>query len=185
MKTKSLLASLLLIALALPAFAQTDTNAPPIQIPGISWDFLTNLPSAGTFDATKFDVSTGILLKSKGLENAIHFDFDYHTNWMFTAEIQNGITATVVDAFQLGLGYRIAWPNAEVYGQGIGRRTWTTDLGQRPSFQGGGAIGSTWRPMTGGRFMLGTEIRILTPEHGSVIRGSAILEPYVFTKFIF
>lgn len=186
---KSLPVFSLLILLSLcpcgTSTAQT-TNSPPIQIPPLSLDFLTNLPTASSFESAKFGFSAGALLKSGGLENALKFDGYFHTNWMGSIEIQNSPSSTIVDALAAHFGYRWAWPSAEVYSQAGARRTWTTDVsGRPPNFQALGLVGASWLPRTGGRFLLGSEARILTSPTGSVLQTRPAGEFVGWMKLIF
>lgn len=175
---------LAILAIAVGVEAQSNTNAPPLPVFPFSFDQLTNLPSADTFQSASFGVGSGLILKRANVENNIKFDFYYKTNWMFSGEIQNGPVSTVIDAFSLHAGYRKAWASSEFYAQGGGRRNWVSDAGQKPSFQGLLDLGFAYRPFTGGRFMINPELRVLTPSHGSVFKGQGELEPALLMKLL-
>lgn len=183
---KTLLASaLLIIGLAIPVKAQTSTNTPPIQLPGISWDFLTNLPPAPSFTAAKVGIDAGSLLRAGVLEAALKVSYYYNTNWAFSAQIQNGPGGDVIDAFDLRAGYRLAWNSADVSAQIGGRRTWNNGDNLRPSWQGGLFLSANWLPTTSGRWVLGTDVNILTSPTGSAfnMRPGLQFMPHIGYRF--
>lgn len=157
---------ILLFSLCLTASAQTNT-VPSLPIP-ISLDFLTNIPTVTNFTQATFGLETGAKLQNSTLENLIKGDLYLRTNWMISAEIENGPSSTVVDSLSLYGGYRKAWSNAEVYAELGGRRNWSTvgDIG--PGWQGVVLFGAAWIPITGGHMSLLGGIEIATPPTGAI-----------------
>lgn len=170
------------------SLAQAQTNqpvAPPLQIPGISWDWLTNIPSAKGLDSAKFGLSLGVVVNG-AIENEVKLDAYVKTNWMVSAAIQNSPSSSVIDKMSIHAGYRAAAPNYELYAQFMGRRNWTTDAANiKPSYQIGADFGGSWVPVTGGTWLLGAEFRVLTSDTGKVFDTRPQAEALAFLKKAF
>lgn len=186
------LISLLFLACALPVMAQTTngptTNVPPATslfwIPGFNLDFLTNLPTASGFDTAHFGITAGVVTKDANVLNNLKGDIYIHTNWMFSAEIQNA--PNLIDNASIYFGYRLTpTPNHEMYAQVLGRRTLSTDAsGTPPGWQGGISVGYGFTPMSGGKLQIITEARMLTSPHGSIFSKSPPTEVMAGVKML-
>jgi hypothetical protein len=170
---------------SLPSVAETPDPTPLPAAGFINLDFLTNIPTAGSYLDSRFAVGAGVLLRNGSVENELKADCYFRTNWVLSAAIQNAPSATVVDSFTVFAGYRKAWAGAEVYGQALVRRTWALNAGDRPGYQAGALLGASWTPMSGGHFSLGTEARLLTSPNGPALGTRPAAELVVFTKILF
>lgn len=158
MKSKLIIILAAAVALlALPTFAQT-TNTIPVPL---NLDVLTNLPSITNFSAATIGLETSAAVENGQVANYIKGDFYIHTNWMISGEIQNAPVSTVLDSASLYFGYRKTWSNAELYAQVGGRRVFTTDA-TKPCWRGALLLGTSWYPITGGRFALTASTAFLT-----------------------
>lgn len=146
----------LLTLLALPAFAQTNTIPVPLNL-----DVLTNLPNTTNFSAATIGLETGVAVENGQVANYIKGDFYIRTNWMISGEIQNAPVSTVLDSASLYFGYRKQWSNAELYAQIGARRVFTTDA-TAPCWRGAVLLGTSWYPITGGKFALTASTAFLT-----------------------
>lgn len=198
MKIKLAIIGLSLIAgMAITASAQTNstnfahiTPPPPptaglFNIPGISLDFLTNLPTASGFDTAKFGVEAGVVAKNTEILNSLKGDLYLHTNWMISLEIQNA--PNVLNNASVYFGYRLmAKPSQELFAEAFARRTLVIDAaGTPPGTQGGLSVGYSFNVMTGGKFVSSTEARIMTSPHGPVLSSSPPAELVTYLKLLF
>lgn len=163
----------------------TQPTAGLFDIPGISLDFLTNLPTASGFDTAKYGVGAGVAAKNGEVLNSLKGDLYLHTNWMISLEIQNA--PNVLNNAGLLAGYRlIAKPSQELFVQGLIRRTLVTDAGgTQPGTQGGLSIGYGFNVMTGGKMVSCTEFRMLTSPHGPVLTSTPPGEVVTYVKMLF
>lgn len=187
MKNKIL--SLILALSCFTAVAQTTNNIPQsIATPPsfLSMDFLTNLPTATNFQTAKIGIGIGVLERSGEFENFIKADLYVKTNWLFSAEIQNSPSDTIVDSFALYGGYRKAWPNAELAIELGPRKTFTTDAtGTHPNWQGVMLLDAAWLPMTGGKFMLTAGLEFATSQRGNIFNERPSMAVRIGTKLLF
>lgn len=196
MKLKSKILSIITLTMislcSLPALAQTaedSTNSTPVVAvppPFLSFNWITNIPTATNFQVATIGVGVGVLERAGNFENYIKGDIYIRTNWMVSAEIQNSPSASVVDSFGIYAGYRKAWPNAELSLSLGPRRTFTTDAtGTHPNWQGVLLIEGAWLPMTGGKFMLTGGLELATSQHGDVFNERPSMGFRLGTKLLF
>jgi hypothetical protein len=188
------LAALLSILFALPVMAQTNTppatNPPIVPPPIISLDWATNimqLVPMTSFQDAKIGLGAGALLRHGQVENAIKGDFYLHTNFMFSAEVQNGPAQTVIDSLSLAFGYRVASTNYEAGFQIMGRRNWSTDPtgNVKPGYQAGFDLNASWKPVTDGRLNPYICNRFLSPDQGSAWKDKWQYEIEIGLKAVF
>lgn len=162
-KVQSLILGLVLSTVPLTTFAQSNTVALPITLPG-GINIFTNFPST-TPDLSTLGISAGAITLSGQAEAYAKADWNFGgaTNFWsrfnVSADIYSAPGGSTIDAAAGYIGYRIMCAkDYELTLHGFGRRYWNNFGGSEPKWTAGGGIEANWRVIQGNNLFYDTEL---------------------------
>lgn len=124
------------------AAAQASGNAILDNLP--LFRYLTNIPTA-TFDQAKYEIMLGVENTGAQMNNSIDLHYNFKTNFYLAGSVSLGsVTSSTFNEAGLGVGWRKAWPNWEMYAGVAVDRNFTFN-----NFEGGIVTGCAYKPSSG------------------------------------